>query len=76
MKNSYTNQQMPRFIQILTLISLVLAYRLIHIQQGWITDDFVLYHEVSRLFSIGDIKAGLKLLNWPFTQNLGCSSIQ
>ena len=56
---------MPRFIQILTLISLVLGYRLIHIQQGWITDDFVLYHEVSRLFSIGDIKAGLKLFNWP-----------
>jgi len=65
MKNSYTNLQMPRFIQILTLISLVLAYRLIDIQQGWITDDFVLYHEVSRLYSIGDIKAGLKLSNWP-----------
>ena len=65
MKNSYTNLQMPRFIQILTLISLMLAYRLIDIQQGWITDDFVLYHEVSRLFSIGDIKAGLKLYNWP-----------
>ena len=64
MKNSYTNQQMPRFIQILTLISLVLACRLIHTQQGWITDDFVLYHEVSRLFSIGDIKAGLKLYSW------------
>jgi hypothetical protein len=65
MKNSYTNLEMPRFIQILTLISLGLAYRLIHIQQGWITDDFVLYHEVSRLFSIGDIKAGLQLYNWP-----------
>ena len=65
MKKSYTNLQMPRFIQILTLISLVLAFRLIHIQQGWITDDFVLYHEVSRLFSIGDIKGGLQLYNWP-----------
>ena len=65
MKNSYTNLKIPRFIQILTLISLVLAYRLIYIQQGWISDDFVLYHEVSRLFSIGDIKAGLMLLNWP-----------
>ncbi len=65
MKNSYTTLAMPRFIQILSLISLVLAYRLIDIQQGWISEDFVLYHEVSRLFSIGDIKAGLKLLNWP-----------
>jgi hypothetical protein len=65
MKKSYTNLQMPRFIQILTLISLGLAYRLIDIQQGWITDDFVVYHEVSRLYSIGDIKAGLKLYSWP-----------
>lgn len=66
MKNSYRNLQMPEVILLLTIFSLVLAYRLIDIQKGWITDDFVLYHEVSRLYAIGEFKDGFKLYNWPF----------
>lgn len=48
-----------------TFLSILVAWRVIYIQQGWINDDSVLYFEVARLFSIGEWKQGLALYNWP-----------
>lgn len=46
-------------------IAVLIAMRVIQAQNGWITDDSVLYLEVARLFSIGQWEAGFKLYNWP-----------
>lgn len=50
---------------ILTLLSALLAWRIIYIQHGWINDDSILYFEVARLFSVGEWKLGFALYNWP-----------
>ncbi|MBC7788016.1 MAG: hypothetical protein H7Z18_11470 [Methylophilaceae bacterium] len=46
-------------------MSMLIAWRVIYIQQGWINDDSVLYFEVARLFSLGEWQQGIKLYNWP-----------
>ncbi len=46
-------------------MSMLIAWRVIYIQQGWINDDSVLYFEVARLFSLGQWQQGVKLYNWP-----------
>ena len=50
---------------LLTLSAILIAWRVMYIQQGWINDDSVLYFEVARLFAVGDYKAGLSYYNWP-----------
>jgi hypothetical protein len=48
-----------------TLTSILVAWRIVYIQHGWINDDSVLYFEVAKLFSSGEWKQGLALYNWP-----------
>lgn len=47
-------------------LAIVVGIRVIQAQNGWITDDSVLYFEVARLFSQGEWKAGFTLYSWPF----------
>lgn len=55
-----------KLISWLTLLSSLIAWRVIYIQQGWINDDSVLYFEMARLFSLGEWSTGNALFNWPF----------
>ncbi|MGV3580939.1 MAG: hypothetical protein ACO1N8_01400 [Methylophilus sp.] len=48
-----------------TSVAVLVAWRVMYIQHGWINDDSVLYFEVAKLFSAGEWKQGLALYNWP-----------
>jgi hypothetical protein len=50
--------------------SVLLALRLIQVQNGWVTDDTVLYFEVARLFALGGWQQGLALYQWPLYPGL------
>lgn len=52
-------------IFLLTILSILVAWRLHYIQHGWVNRDFVLYHEAARLFSTGEWKQGFSLFGWP-----------
>ncbi|MGZ8918323.1 MAG: hypothetical protein ACXW0T_08895 [Methylobacter sp.] len=54
-----------KYLLLSSAVGILLAVILNYLQQGKINDDFVLYHEVARLFSEGNWKEGLKLYNWP-----------
>lgn len=56
---------LPIIVWCCVTASVLFAIRVMGAQNGWITDDSVLYLEVARLFSIGQWKAGLRLYNWP-----------
>ena len=61
----FSNINCKDLILSISLFSLLLGWRLIYIEHGWVNDDFVLYHEVARLFAAGEYKEGFKLYNWP-----------
>ncbi len=50
----------------LSLLGILLAWRIAYIQHGWITDDSVLYFESARLIALGEWQAAFALWNWPF----------
>ena len=59
---SLTEQQL---IWLTSLVSGLIAIRVLWLQQGWLNDDSVLYFEMARLFSIGKWHESLALFNWP-----------
>lgn len=61
----YLKANAQQLILTLTLLGIMLACQLLYIQHGWVNNDFVLYHEAARLFSIGEWKAGFNLFKWP-----------
>ncbi len=61
----YVNLTANHLAKLITLTSVLLASWVMYIQQGWITDDSVLYFEAARLFSLGLWKSGLDLYSWP-----------
>lgn len=61
--NSFTSKS---WITLLSLIGVMIAWKVMSIQQGWVTDDTVLYFEVAKQFTNGQFKVGLTLYNWPF----------
>ena len=52
------------WIWLLTLGAILIAWRVMYIQHGWINDDSVLYFEVARLFAVGEYQTGLSHYNW------------
>lgn len=52
-------------IFILTIVGILIAWRVNYIQHGWVNRDFVIYYESARLFSIGEWKAGFTQFEWP-----------
>lgn len=52
-------------ILLLTIASIFIAWRLHYIQHGWVNNDFVLYYEAARLFSLGELKQGFIIFKWP-----------
>lgn len=54
-----------KLILIITLLSALIAWRIIYIQHGWINVDSLIYFESARLFSIGEWKQGVELFKWP-----------
>lgn len=55
-----------QLICFLVALSVILGWRLNYIQHGWVNNDFVLYHESARLFSVGEWKQGFDVFQWPF----------
>ena len=51
--------------KLITLLGVLIACQVIHIQHGWINDDSVLYFEMARLFSMGEWKQGVAMFSWP-----------
>lgn len=48
-----------------SLLGIMVAWRIAYIQQGWITDDSVLYFESARLIALGEWQAAFALYEWP-----------
>lgn len=72
--NRINNLKLKHWLEDISLSTLIwfcviaaalMAVRVISAQNGWITDDSVLYLEVARLFSVGQWEAGFQLYNWP-----------
>lgn len=61
----YAELSSHQLILVSTLLSLALVSRVLYIQHGWINNDFVLYHEMARLFSLGEWSNGMEIFNWP-----------
>lgn len=49
----------------LLVVLFFFGLRVIQIQQGWITDDSVLYFEMARLISAGEWQAAYAMFQWP-----------
>jgi hypothetical protein len=64
-KKTFKKCSHSQLILLFSIISIFLSWRLLYIHHGWVNDDFVLYHEAARLFSIGEYKEGFKLYGWP-----------
>jgi hypothetical protein len=52
-------------ILLMTLLSILIAWRIIHIQHGWVNVDSLIYFESARLFSISEWKQGFSVFKWP-----------
>jgi len=65
LKHRLENVSLSTLIWFCVIAAALLAVTVIDAQNGWITDDSVLYLEVARLFSIGQWEAGFRLYNWP-----------
>ena len=65
LKNSYKKMSSQRLVHFLVAFSAVVGWRLNYIQHGWVNNDFVLYHESARLFSLGLWKQGFEVFEWP-----------
>lgn len=52
-------------IVLLTLLSGLVAWRIMYIQHGWINDDSTLYFEMAKRFSAGQWREGWELFQWP-----------
>ena len=57
-----TSQQL---IILFTLLSLAVAWRVHYIQHGWVNNDFIIYHEAARLFTLGEWGQGFAVFGWP-----------
>jgi len=66
LKTFYKQISSKQLVYFLVVLSAVVGWRLNYIQHGWVNNDFVLYHESARLFSIGEWKQGFDVFQWPF----------
>ncbi len=64
-KQAYQQASPQKIILLLTLLSALIAWRVNYVQHGWVNDDFVLYHEAARLFTLGNWQQGFALFGWP-----------
>lgn len=55
-----------QLVYFFVVLSVIVGWRLNYIQHGWVNNDFVLYHESARLFSLGEWKQGFDVFQWPF----------
>lgn len=68
--NFYRRLSSRQIVALFTLSSIFFAWRVIYIQHGWVNDDFVVYYESARLFSMGNWQEGLQVYSWPFYPTL------
>jgi len=54
-----------QLIALISLGSILMTAWIMHIQQGWVTDDSILYFEVARLFAAREWQQGFALYGWP-----------
>ncbi len=62
----YNNLSAQKLILLFTLISAFISWQIIYIQHGWVNNDFVIYHEAARLFTLHKWKQGFAVFGWPF----------
>lgn len=54
-----------QLIAIFTFAAAVLTGWIGYIQQGWVTDDSIIYFEAAKLFATGQWRQGFELYDWP-----------
>lgn len=65
LSNFYRRLTNEQLILLFTLLSMAIAWRVNYIQHGAVNNDFVLYHEAARLFTLGEWKQGFAVFSWP-----------
>ncbi len=49
----------------MVMLSALIAIWIIYIQQGWVTEDSILYYEMARLISLGEWQSAYAMFQWP-----------
>lgn len=50
----------------MAMLMAMIAIWIVYIQQGWVTQDSILYYEMARLISLGEWKSAYEMFQWPF----------